>query len=59
MHFRNMYSKYIGADNKNISDFIVQYDLVWRIFYLSHHEKRQYVYYLLRSEELRYCYAEI
>ncbi len=52
-------SKYSGADNENIMDFIVQYDLVSRDFNLSHHEKRQYVHNLIRGEALRSYYAEV
>ncbi len=55
---QNKDSKYTGADNENIMDFIVQYDLVSRGFHLAHHEKRQYVHNLFRGEALRYYYAE-
>ncbi len=51
--------KYSRADNENIMYFIVQYDLVLRDFYLSHHEKRQYVHNFFRGEALRYKYAEV
>ena len=57
--FQNKDSKYSGADNQNIIDFIVQYELVSRDFSLSHHEKRQYVHNLFRGEALRCYYAEV
>ncbi len=57
--FQNKDSKYSGADNENIKDFTVQYDLVSRDFNLFHHEKLQYVHNLFRGEGLRYYHAEI
>ncbi len=57
--FQNKDSKYSGADNENIMDFIVQYNLVARDFNRSHHEKRQYVDNLFRGEALRYYYPEV
>ncbi len=52
-------SKYSRADNENIMDFIVQYDLVSRYFNLSHHKKRQYTQNLFHEEALRYYYGEV
>ncbi len=57
--FQNNYSKYSGADDKNIIDLLVQYDLVSRDYHLSHQEKRHYVHDLFRVVALRYYYAEV
>ena len=57
--FHNKDSNYSGADNENIMDFIVQYDLVSWDFHQSQFEKLQYVHNLFRGEALRYYYAEI
>ena len=57
--FQNKDSNYSGADNENIMDFIVQYNLVLRVFNLPHHEKGQYVHNLFRGEAQCYYYAEV
>ncbi len=51
---QNKDSKYSGADNENIMDFIVHYDSVSRDSHLSDHGKRQYAHNLFRGEALRY-----
>ncbi len=57
--FQNKDSQYSGADKENIMDFITQYDLMSRNFYLSHYEKLYYVHNLFRSESLRFYYAKV